>query len=356
MRVIVALLAVLLTLPLFSQNKSEIDNYIANKEKQYIEVLKESPWQTSWDDYYDFWEDFILLLQTYPEASFKYDFDNLLNKQDETRFLTYTESDDKTIKYYFLYEGGSSRGGMGQFVYCYYQNLYSSSDGLSSNIVSRTKVEDGIYIILCTSVGSLPSLVHTVYLAEFKEKVKILDQKTVTFDGGDRLDRYHISRSIECIKVDSLAHIHIPFIVPIKNKPEHSTCGEVMSGQYDLYVVEDGRFKLFEHEGDPYINESLKRYHELATTYYTQKFILRVDDMGSDSYRYACWNLPNEIDNAPNIIIHGGVYEKAKERYKFENGGYVYFVGDGFAESNRYVEVWKDNKLILRDLPSKKTL
>lgn len=355
MRVIIALLAVLLTLPLFSQNMSEIEHYIVNKEKQYIDILKQSPWYFYWGDYYDFWKDFTSLLQTYPEASFKYDFDDLLKKQNEISCLSYTESNDKTIKFYFLYEGGSARLGMGQFVYCYNQSLYSSFEfeGISSNIISITKVKNGLYIILCNTIGSLPSLVHTVYLAEFKEKVNILDKKTVVFDGGDRLDRYQISRSIGCIEVDSLAHVHIPVIVPIKTQPEHSTCGEVMSGQYDLYVVEKDRFKLFEHEGDPYINESLKRYHELSTTYYTQKYLLRVDDMGSESYRYACWNLPNKKENTPNIIVYGGVYEKERKRYKFENKGYTYYVGDGFEERNRYVEVWKDNKMIIRDLPSK---
>lgn len=355
MRVIFALLAVFLTLPLFSQNKSEVDNYIANKEKQYIDVLKQSPWDSYWGDYYDFWKDFTSLLQTYPEASFKYDFDNLLKNQNDVSCLSYTESNDKTIKFYFLYEGGSARLGMGRFVYSYNQSLYSSFEleGLGANIISITKVKEGLYIILYTSVGSLPSLVQTVQLAEFKEKVKILDERTVIFDGGDRLDRYQINRVLECIKVDSLAHVHIPVIVPILTQPEHSTCGEVMSGQYDLYVVENGKFKLFEHEGDPYINESLKRYHELSTTYCTQKYILRVDDMGSESYRYACWNLPNEIDNTPNVIVYGGVYEKTQERYKFENGGYVYYVGNGFTDANRYVEVWKDNKMLLRDLPSK---
>lgn len=350
MKLLVSLLVAAFSLTLCAQSNSERERNIAEIERQLIEKKKimSDPWDSS------VWDELKSLLIKYPEETYKHDFDKLISKLD----LWYNESKDGIIKCYSFFGGAE----MSECVVQYMCNgHFYSIDGGSNYYISMDKVSNNVY--LCCEMPWRrwnSNMCYSLEIIELGESIRVLDNLSVCVDFTDMMRRAPNDNNDEFFsyKVDTVSFssfiIHVPVTISDNNKEvEHPYTDNVLTGQYDAYIIDNNKFKFYEHEGDPFVHESLKRYYRLKTTYLTKRYMLRVDDMGDGKYRYASWNLPNKKEYTPSIIVYGGVYEKERERFKFENEGYVYYVGNGPSDSNRYVEVWKDNKRLLRDIPSK---
>ena len=347
-RVIVTFLTVILSLPHYAQNNRDVERYISQINEQLIEMAKVD----SWD--WGCWGDFKLLLMSFPKETYEYNFDNLIKLLD----ISFNESNDGIIKCYTFYGGAQ----MGECVVQYkYGGQYYSIDDGSNYYISMDKISNDTYLCYESPWRGWNSYkCCSLDIIELGDSIKVLDGLSICVDYIDKMRRtpddhnyYFFSYDVDTFS-DAPFIIYVPVIISDNNKEiDHRDTDNILSGQYDTYIIKNNKFQFVKHEGDPFIHESLKSYYRLITKYLTKRYLLRVDEMEGGSYRYASWNLPNDEEKQPSIIVYDGVYEKEKKRYKFDNKGYTYYVGDGFEEQNRYVEVWKDNKMLLRDLPSK---
>lgn len=77
-----------------------------------------------------------------------------------------------------------------------------------------------------------------------------------------------------------------------------------------------------------YIHPSLQGFERPVCFLKTQKFKIRIDDMGNGNYRYASWPLQSKQSDKPDLIIENGEFihegTGGNHRYKFKNDGYVY--------------------------------
>ena len=80
----------------------------------------------------------------------------------------------------------------------------------------------------------------------------------------------------------------------------------------------------------------------------TVKFIIRVDMMSDDSYRYASWSLGHDISSKPDLIVMGGAMTDDGslhlEYYAFKNGDYEYEVGPGIRSQDYDYELMVSKK------------
>ncbi|MCA0232132.1 MAG: hypothetical protein LCH91_16810 [Bacteroidetes bacterium] len=76
------------------------------------------------------------------------------------------------------------------------------------------------------------------------------------------------------------------------------------------------------------LHSSLKEFSQPVLVFKTNKFLIRVDEMKDNTYRYASWTLPNKMSSKPDIIIPKGeflVEGTAQEpNYRFKNKEFTY--------------------------------
>jgi hypothetical protein len=108
-------------------------------------------------------------------------------------------------------------------------------------------------------------------------------------------------------------------------------------------LIEEGRAKL---------HPSLRIFLCPVLQFRTEKFLIRIDDMGGDVYRYAAWSLPKTWSDEPDIVIQGGSLELQGSIgfsvYTFKNGGYRYVVSpDSPVDDFGDLEVFKGDERLL---------
>lgn len=126
---------------------------------------------------------------------------------------------------------------------------------------------------------------------------------------------------------------------------------------YDRYLVYqfDGEhFAYKTKDGGFWLHPSLRKFEDNVGVCRSKDYLIRVDRMGDDTYRYAAWkNKTTWKDQSakPDIIIENGYLTSAHTGmsdfyYKFENQGYTYkCMGDWDA-----LDVYHGEKLILSQL------
>lgn len=123
---------------------------------------------------------------------------------------------------------------------------------------------------------------------------------------------------------------------------------------YDRYIVYrfDGEHFVYKtKDGGFWLHPSLRKFERNVGVCRTTDYLIRVDYLGDDTYRYAAWK--NKTDwkdqsSKPNIIIGDGYLTRAHTGmsdylYRFENKGYSYCC---MADSE-VLEVFHGEKLIL---------
>lgn len=102
------------------------------------------------------------------------------------------------------------------------------------------------------------------------------------------------------------------------------------------------------------VHSSLKNFKKPEILWQTEKFLVRVDDLGGDVYRYASWSLPAEISDKPDLILTGrkeysgsaGNHEHIFKKGKYEYKCVIRYVSHTSALPMA-LEVHKKDKLIL---------
>jgi hypothetical protein len=87
----------------------------------------------------------------------------------------------------------------------------------------------------------------------------------------------------------------------------------------------------------------------------TDKFIVRIDDLGNSEYRYAVWPKGSQESSKPDLILKNGeiVFDGSggNHYFNFKNGNYVYKVNVIVMGSDQdppgLLEIYKSDKLIL---------
>lgn len=126
---------------------------------------------------------------------------------------------------------------------------------------------------------------------------------------------------------------------------------KIISINYKTKKQENLKQLLITKEKD-LIHQSLKDYSKPLFEVYTDKYRIRVDYLENRKYRYAAWNIDNNISDKPNIILTNGTIEYngngGTYSLYFSNGEYKYVIENNQAFSIKsYLKVFKNDKLLL---------
>lgn len=97
----------------------------------------------------------------------------------------------------------------------------------------------------------------------------------------------------------------------------------------------------------------LQEFKKPVVMFKTVNYIIRVDQIAEDAYRYASWGYGHDISSKPDLIINGGILmvdgSLHSESYSFTNGDYVYEIGQGDYTHNTDFEltVFKKGSLLM---------
>ncbi|AKP50235.1 hypothetical protein [Cyclobacterium amurskyense] len=103
-----------------------------------------------------------------------------------------------------------------------------------------------------------------------------------------------------------------------------------------------------------YIN--LKDFIKPIHTLETEKFILRIDLLENQKYRYASWSIESDLSNKPDLVINNGEWTPdgsgGNHHFTFTNGEYSYIVDVNILRSEETppftLEVTKNDKVLLK--------
>ena len=108
---------------------------------------------------------------------------------------------------------------------------------------------------------------------------------------------------------------------------------------------------------DPQLHESINEYLRAVFVWETERFTVRVDDMGEEGYRYVSWTKPKKQNQKPDLIIMNGSLildgSGGNHVYSFRNGDYEYrcavvVMGEEGNAHDRLI-VLRNDELILRE-------
>lgn len=101
------------------------------------------------------------------------------------------------------------------------------------------------------------------------------------------------------------------------------------------------------------LHSSLQEFEAPEIMFKSGRYIIRIDRMSDDYYRYASWKDGKSISSRPDIIINGGTLDiqgsMHNECYSFRNGEYEYeVIYGGIWESGSFVlTVSKNNQVLM---------
>ncbi|TDQ08413.1 hypothetical protein [Pedobacter metabolipauper] len=163
----------------------------------------------------------------------------------------------------------------------------------------------------------------------------------------------------------------IKMIVNSKPAVDWSAVGwrGIMLLRGDVWLDYDGRLIGVNHQSNAerkkreklialdksYVHESIKEFERPIVVLETTKYIIRIDDMGSNSFRYAAWNLSGKMSDKPNLILKNGKLTMegsgGNHKYEFKSGTYTYtcpiFVTGGKNTPPALLVIYKGGKEIL---------
>lgn len=108
-------------------------------------------------------------------------------------------------------------------------------------------------------------------------------------------------------------------------------------------IIEEQKSKL---------HTSVKKFDVPCLEGQTKKFLIRIDKMDTEKYRYAAWSLPKTFSDKPDLILYNGTMEPQGSGgicrdFSFKNKNYKYLVETFIDEGT--IEVFKNDTSILNE-------
>ncbi len=130
--------------------------------------------------------------------------------------------------------------------------------------------------------------------------------------------------------------------------------GRFIGTNYTSAKERDIEIKWIEYERNLF-HSDLKKFKKPIHTIETDKFIIRIDLLANQKYRYASWTKESKISNKPDLMITNGECLPdgggGNKHFTFTNGQYRYIVYVntlGIIETKSFnLEVIKGDKVIL---------
>lgn len=103
------------------------------------------------------------------------------------------------------------------------------------------------------------------------------------------------------------------------------------------------------------LNQSLLTLNEPVLLWHTKSYIIRVDYISENNYKYTAWNISSNQSKKPNLILKKGQRFRdgsgGNHYYEFKNGAYTYVCRVNIIGSEDTppgtIEVFKKGKSIL---------
>ncbi|MEI6748285.1 MAG: hypothetical protein WCM93_03905 [Bacteroidota bacterium] len=103
--------------------------------------------------------------------------------------------------------------------------------------------------------------------------------------------------------------------------------GHLVAINYQSNYERNLKAKLIEADKKN-IHSSLSNYETPVCILETSKYRIRIDDLGKEKFRYACWAINKSQKYKPDLVLQSGqvILEGSggNHSYKFENAGYTY--------------------------------
>ncbi len=124
--------------------------------------------------------------------------------------------------------------------------------------------------------------------------------------------------------------------------------GKEMVPYYDRYYVYqfDGEHFIGKgEEGGFWLHPSIRQFKALVYYGKTEDYQVRVDSLAAGTYRLTAWKNKDDMNDAPDILVEGGVL--LKSNYVFKNGDYTYTVIDQEFGQDEFRNYDKNGKLFI---------
>jgi hypothetical protein len=86
------------------------------------------------------------------------------------------------------------------------------------------------------------------------------------------------------------------------------------------------------------LHESISDFSVTVFSLKTRKFIVRIDELGDGSYRYAAWNANQNLNEKPSLVLYNGerIFEGSggNNYIQFKRGDFVYLVRENRLETD----------------------
>jgi hypothetical protein len=107
--------------------------------------------------------------------------------------------------------------------------------------------------------------------------------------------------------------------------------GKIMTVNYSSSAEVTLQKKLID-ETKSVMHKSVNKWKENIIVCETDKYLIRVDMLDDDSYRYTSWNKPKTISEKPDLVLFNGEQEfqgtMGGVTYTFKNSDWVYIIDD----------------------------
>jgi len=115
-----------------------------------------------------------------------------------------------------------------------------------------------------------------------------------------------------------------------------------VTDQYLLYQLKENHLQYIGKDGGYWLHSSVRNFDHLLGIFETEKFIIRIDYLEKNNYRYVSWSKGKTMADKPDLIINNGILTDDFQ-YVFENKEYVYKI------SEKGLIVEKNGKKILKE-------
>ena len=105
------------------------------------------------------------------------------------------------------------------------------------------------------------------------------------------------------------------------------------------------------------LHTSLSQFKKPILEWQTDNYLIRIDDLGKNNYRYASWSIDKKTSEKPDLVLTKGkvVFEGSggNHYYQFKNGQYIYrcfvnVIGNSQSTPGT-LEVFKADVLLLKE-------